>query len=285
MLLKVVFLANMVLSWDLPAKVYFLDTDTEVYLENFASGSFPTGWATSGNADWLIAANTKFGSSALGAQSGDISDSQSSILTYTGDCQVWNFTMFISSENTFEKTKFYVDGVQVGTSLVNSAFVQDRSGVVSTSGEHTFTWVYEKDFSTSANDDTAYLKEFTCTKLLEYTSPDYDTNEVMSFELNAPLNGVGVYETRVMSANDHFTLDIYPQLISPAIWDTETTVTATPSGGAASSYPFGVYLVNDANPFFEPTLPAITSVDVVESWGSWGGADQVIMTSPCVAGP
>ena len=81
--------------------------------------------------------------------------------------------------------------------MLNSASVQERNGVLSTSGVHTFTWVYEKDSSTSANDDTSYLKEFTCTKLLTYTSPEYDVDDIISFELDAPLNGVGVYETKV----------------------------------------------------------------------------------------
>jgi hypothetical protein len=126
-----------------------------------------------------------------------------------------------------------------------------------------------KDFSVTQNDDTAYLKEFSCTKLLEYSSPLYDTTSFTTFQLNYPLNLTGVYTSTIAGPSDSFMVDIYPNQISADSWNRETTVNAT-TGSTSKTFPFGVYTTTDPLPFFESTVPATTALTLVETVGYFG---------------
>ena len=50
------------------AKTYFLESDFDINAQDFsaltAGATLPSGWTTSGNSDWTVTTNTKFGASA-----------------------------------------------------------------------------------------------------------------------------------------------------------------------------------------------------------------------------
>ena len=127
-------------------------------VEDFETGDFSKyGWTFDGDADWIIDAITPYEGSYC-AQSGDISDSQTSSLileAYVTTDDSISFYRKVSSEHNYDYLKFYIDDV-----------LQERwSGEVSwakvvypvSSGERTFKWEFYKDGSVSNGSDCAWI--------------------------------------------------------------------------------------------------------------------------------
>jgi alpha-tubulin suppressor-like RCC1 family protein len=128
--------------------------------DDFETGSFSRQpWITSGNGLWSVTtANKKNGFYSAEAPR-SITDNQSAALEVTKDCVAGNVSFWysVSSETNYDYLTFYIDGV----------FQKRWSGMVSwtkaafavTAGVHTFKWVYSKDGSVSAGEDTAWLDD------------------------------------------------------------------------------------------------------------------------------
>jgi M6 family metalloprotease-like protein len=125
---------------------------------------------TSSNANWFPeAATTHDGSSA--AQSGAISDSQSSFMEFTVHGPgVLSFWWKVSSESGYDKLKFYIDGAEpTSTSGGISGLVDwtQVSNITIPSGTHTLRWTYAKDGSVSSGSDAGWVDEIYMLHTLE----------------------------------------------------------------------------------------------------------------------
>lgn len=113
-------------------------------------------WTTGGNANWLGQSATSFyGGSA--AQSGDIANSQTSYIetTVTGHGTL-SFYWKVSSEDTFDKLRFILDGVEQNA-ISGELDWAERTYTISASGTHTLRWEYVKDEADSVGQDAGWL--------------------------------------------------------------------------------------------------------------------------------
>lgn len=136
---------------------------TETY--DFEDNQIPTGWTTGGNANWSITnVNPLYGS--YSALSGDIADSQLTWIKTTKTVVDGNITFYwkTSSEPNYDFALFCVDRDPCNRDhydAVTSGLMANPTQVSFAvgSGEHTFTWVYDKDASTSNGTDDFRLDD------------------------------------------------------------------------------------------------------------------------------
>lgn len=109
----------------------------------------------SGNGDWFSQTTTTyFGGDA--AESADISNSQTSTMTttITGKTSV-KFYWKVSSESSYDYLRFYIDGVLQDQISGTVNWTQKTYSV--SSGSHTLTWTYYKDYSVSSGSDCGWV--------------------------------------------------------------------------------------------------------------------------------
>ncbi len=94
------------------------------------------------------------------AKSGSIPDMDTSEFHITFNVLVDDSISFykkVSSESTYDYLKFYIDGIEQGGWSGEEAW--SRSVYPVTSGIHTFTWSYEKDYNTVGGSDQAWVDD------------------------------------------------------------------------------------------------------------------------------
>lgn len=127
-------------------------------VEDWESGTFDQfDWASSGNANWTID-NTVYYEGDNSAKSGDIGDSQSSILSLTYDVMVDDQISFfyrVSSESGYDKLQFKIDGAEQGSWSGEVPWTEATYAV--SAGPHVFQWIYYKDTSVSSGSDCAWV--------------------------------------------------------------------------------------------------------------------------------
>ena len=133
--------------------------------EDFESGTFDDlPWQHGGNKGWVIVSDTVF-KGDYAAQSGTITDFQTSTLSLTIDAEegsrvdAISFARKVSSESNYDFLRFYVDDVEVA----KWSGEQDWDVVTYyfETGPHTFKWSYIKDGSGSAGSDCAWIDMIT----------------------------------------------------------------------------------------------------------------------------
>ncbi len=127
--------------------------------EGFESGGFSAQpWTFTGSAPWTVQTGT-VRSGSYAAASGTISDSQSSGMSLSLNCQAGSvsFAYSVSSESSYDYLRFYLDGVQQGAWSGSVAW-QTASYPVA-AGLHTFEWRYTKDGSVSSGSDRAWVDD------------------------------------------------------------------------------------------------------------------------------
>ncbi|MBL7032972.1 MAG: S8 family serine peptidase [Candidatus Delongbacteria bacterium] len=143
--------------------VYFLEDMTvdftlvDLVLEDFETGDFSSFlWEMGGNTNWIMDNVPHEGEWC--AESGNINDNQSSYLEITlevvaaGEISFW---YKVSSEANYDYLHFSVDGGEQGSWSGNVAWTEFSTTV--TSGEHTFRWTYDKDYSVSNGSDCGWV--------------------------------------------------------------------------------------------------------------------------------
>ncbi|MBF0292065.1 MAG: VCBS repeat-containing protein [Nitrospinae bacterium] len=112
-------------------------------------------WSSSGNAQWLVE-NTIYNSGGSAAQSGDISNSQTSAIqtTVTGPGSL-SFYWKVSSEIDYDWLEFAIDGT-VQTRMSGTSSWLKKSYSIS-AGSHTLSWTYTKDTTSSSGSDAGWL--------------------------------------------------------------------------------------------------------------------------------
>lgn len=127
-------------------------------VEDFESGSFDAyGWVEGGNMPWTIV-NTGAYEGTYCAKSGAISHSQKTSMSVTLDVSAPGEITFyrkVSSENTYDKLFFKINGETKGTWSGSQSWEQFSYEVPI--GNHTFTWEYTKDGLVSSGEDCAWV--------------------------------------------------------------------------------------------------------------------------------
>ena len=125
----------------------------------FENGQFPPDWSFGGSADWVISTDQAY-SGSHSAKSGTISHNQESEVSISVDVSSSSqisFWLRVSSESSYDFLKFYIDGSERDAWSGEENW-QSVSYNVS-SGEHTFSWIYEKDGSVSSGNDCAWIDD------------------------------------------------------------------------------------------------------------------------------
>lgn len=127
-------------------------------VEDWETGDFTRyPWDFSGTADWFITTIDPYEGTYC-SQSGDISDNQNSSLIVTlqtsADDDI-SFYRKVSSESGYDYLEFYVDGVMLDRWAGEVAWGQVSYFIEA--GIHTFSWVYDKDYSVSSGSDCAWI--------------------------------------------------------------------------------------------------------------------------------
>ena len=149
-------------SYHLSSGEYFTDKDYSVsvglQIEDFETGDFSKfEWQQGGSAPWTISGDVPFEGNWC-AKSGAVSDLQHSdlfvTLTTVGNDSI-HFARKVSSEDTYDFLRFYVDNVLQG----EWSGEKDWS-IVSypvNEGNHTLLWSYEKDYSMTGGSDCGWI--------------------------------------------------------------------------------------------------------------------------------
>jgi hypothetical protein len=114
---------------------------------------------TSGNANWFTQA-VNFNSGLIGAESGNINDSENSVLELTStlvNAGSINFNYSTSTESCCDRLRFSIDGVEQGN--FGGAIAWTLATYPVTAGLHTFRWEYTKDGSVSTGSDAVYIDD------------------------------------------------------------------------------------------------------------------------------
>ena len=129
-------------------------------IEDFETGDFSSyPWQFSGNSNWTIDSNNH-NSDNYSAKSGVITHSQSSELVLTTEILSngeLSFFKKVSSENSWDKLYFYIDGVEKGNWSGEVEWSQETYPI--TTGTHTLKWSYKKDSSVSSGSDCAWVDD------------------------------------------------------------------------------------------------------------------------------
>ena len=126
--------------------------------DGFETGDFSTfDYTFAGSANWTIV-NTGAYEGTYCAKSGNISDNQDSQLVLTVEVLTtgeFSFYKKVSSENSYDKLYFLIDGSSMGDWSGESDWSLQTYTV--TPGTHTFKWRYAKDGSVSNGSDCAWI--------------------------------------------------------------------------------------------------------------------------------
>jgi cysteine-rich repeat protein len=118
-------------------------------------------WALSGNGNWSTTNNMPHGG-MYNARSGAIGHSQSSTMELVNLPIPANGTVTfwyrVSSEQSFDYLRFYIDGVQQGNGWSGAVPWAQASYNVA-AGNHTLRWVYSKDGSVVVGEDAAFIDD------------------------------------------------------------------------------------------------------------------------------
>ena len=124
-------------------------TDDIMYLDN-------NDYISSVMGDWKISETSYEGSQSL--KSGNISHSQTSNITIvinTVDDTTLFFLYKVSSEGCCDVLEFYIDGVEELHEGGEIDWTIFQTSIVT--GEHTLTWIYDKDSSVTIGSDASWI--------------------------------------------------------------------------------------------------------------------------------
>lgn len=138
-------------SQDIPVKI-------GMAVEDWESGSFSQfEWVNISATPWTITTEDPY-EGTYAARSGAIGNSASSILRITqtnAQPDSISFYFKVSSEESYDFLKFFIDNSLVGNWSGQHGWT--RAAYAVPAGEHTFKWVYEKDYMMDAGSDMAML--------------------------------------------------------------------------------------------------------------------------------
>jgi hypothetical protein len=127
------------------------------FTEGFESGNLSAfNWTVGGNKPWFVQTNS-VSAGQFAARSGGIGNNQSSslILTAAFRNDHGSFDYRVSSETSFDKLTFYIDGISQQQWSGQTGWA--NYGFSVNAGTHTLEWRYSKDANNAAGLDAAFL--------------------------------------------------------------------------------------------------------------------------------
>ncbi|MBR4391019.1 MAG: choice-of-anchor J domain-containing protein, partial [Bacteroidales bacterium] len=144
---------------DTQVKVYWSQNIMSEIIEDFETGDFNSfDWQNNSSYPWAITTTQPYeGTYCMKSTNEAIASSTSSIevsveINRDG---LMSFYHRISSEGTYDKGYFYIDGVEKKYVSGNAPWAQLEYPI--TAGVHTFKWAYTKDSSVNSNEDCWYV--------------------------------------------------------------------------------------------------------------------------------
>jgi hypothetical protein len=178
-------------------KLHIENTSSATTLLNQDFETALTPLTTSGDANWFTQA-TSTNTGGLAAESGNIADSQESIMEYSATIPASGATLSffyeVSSESSFDFLEFSVDG----------AVIDSWSGIVSwtnytynfaSAGTHTIRWRYFKDSTDDGGSDLARVDDIVLTSSGDAAIRIVDGNQSIGKVLTSDANGNGRWIT------------------------------------------------------------------------------------------
>lgn len=128
-------------------------------IEDFETGDFSKyDWETAGTQPWTISGQNTYEGNYC-AKSGNIGDSKNSMLYISYEVMADDTIRFyrnVSSEQDYDFLYFYMDNHIIDKwSGTDEGWVLEKFPV--TAGQHTFMWMYRKDYSSSSGNDCAMI--------------------------------------------------------------------------------------------------------------------------------
>ena len=232
----------------------------------FEAGTVPAGMTMSGNANWVIDSSTGGGASTYSLKAGKITDSQSSCVAMSvsnGDSISFDYA--VSSEQYYDYLSFYIDGVKNYNITGSGTVAWTSSGAISVgSGVHEYKWCYEKNSSTSAGSDTAWIDNIVVT--IAKPNLSVSINSAVTDGTKVTVNYTAYNSGK--AASGAFNVDFWSSSASAPVVGTAShgTTAQLPSLTAGSSTT-GTFLIPTANTSASGTAYAIVdnSNAVIES--------------------
>ena len=166
-----------------------------IFSEDFESGDYSQfNWNAVGSFPWIIDQGTVY-EGTHSSVSANIIDDQSSTMEIdvdviaTGDI---SFMKKVSSESSYDYLKFYIDNQLQGEWSGEENWSAETYSV--STGQHTFRWVYEKDYSVSDGMDAAWVDYILFPPM----------NSTVGIEENNSFNDLSIYPN---PGNGQFVLD------------------------------------------------------------------------------
>ncbi|MCD4744892.1 MAG: hypothetical protein K8R58_01170, partial [Bacteroidales bacterium] len=153
---------NVDINYDVTAGTYnaqktFIET-VGIIVEDFETGGFGQfNWTASGDAPWTIDDTAPY-EGVYCAKSGMITHNQISELCVSFTIVVDDSISFykkISSENNYDYLIFYIDDNEIASWCGEEPWSLVTFPV--TAGDHTFKWVYDKDYSVNSGSDCVWI--------------------------------------------------------------------------------------------------------------------------------
>jgi len=157
-----------------------------MFLEDWETGDFSKyNWQSAGNEPWEITSWYPY-EGDFHARSGVIGDNKTSEFKITYNVMASDSIKFwkkISSEPDFDKLIFYIDNTEIASWSGAESWTHESFPV--SSGNHTFKWVYSKDYGGVAGLDCAWVDYIELPTMLVTTlfaGPDDQTCEESEFQ-------------------------------------------------------------------------------------------------------
>lgn len=150
------------INLDLVSGPYYINKDyflkVGLIVEDWETADFEQfEWEETGSAGWQIVSDEVF-EGGYAARSGSISHSSTSGLSITLDVvanDTISFYRKVSSENNYDWLEFHVDGVRI--ERWSGIKEWEKFSYAVSEGNHTFSWIYTKDYSVSSGADAAWI--------------------------------------------------------------------------------------------------------------------------------
>ena len=171
-----------------------------IFSEDYETGDYSMfSWNVIASNPWNIDAIEVYEGS-FSSVSGSIDDEESSTmeidLDVLSDGDI-SFMKKVSSESTYDFLQFYIDG-QLQDEWSGEIDWSAESYFV-TAGQHTFTWIYDKDFSVNDGDDAAWV-DYILFPPIDHASLNATEQELFS-EFNVyPNPSIGSFNLSVNSS-------------------------------------------------------------------------------------
>ena len=177
------------------------------YSQDFEStsvGSLPSGFTTSGDADWEVETGDDVAGTGKAAVSQDINDNQESIMEYTTTLVVDSMIEFYwkcSTEANWDHLEFKIDGVQ--QAQISGLVGWTQVSFAAAAGSRTFTWRYYKDGAVSIGDDHGKVDQIVIREATSLADSSGNGNSAINdgaVFTSASKIGSGAYEVTTSTA-------------------------------------------------------------------------------------